>query len=121
MASQDAASNEAAARRTLIALIQADHWEITKTAREQGKEALRGVIRDPPGECAIIDYILGQLQAGFPILPTPLGEPAGSAGIGWVMNNPDGRHTYIKLKVAEDGVHEFALVMSCKPSKHHKP
>jgi len=35
------------------------------------------------------------------------------------MNNPDGKHTYIKLKITEDGVRQYALVLSCHSSKHH--
>ena len=56
----------------------------------------------------------------IPILRTPLGEPPGARGIGWVMNNPDGNDTYIKLKIEEDGIKEIAWVLSCKTSKHKK-
>ena len=34
------------------------------------------------------------------------------------MNNPDGNHTYVKLKIEEDGVYEIAWVLSCHTSKH---
>jgi hypothetical protein len=119
MANQDPNKDDATARRKLVELLEADEWKFTRPALEQGREALKGVIRDPPGECAIIDYILGLLKGNFPLLRTLLGEPPGSCGVGWVMNNPDGRHTYIKLKIAEDGRREYALVMSCHASKHH--
>ncbi len=119
MAAQDANKDEASARKRLVELLEADEWKFTKPALEQGREALKGVIRDPPGECAIIDYLLSKLRREFPLTRTLLGEPPGSSGIGWVMNNPDGRHTYIKLKIVEDGLREHALVVSCHPSKHH--
>ncbi len=34
------------------------------------------------------------------------------------MNNPDGNHTYIKLKIEQDGVFDIAWVISCHTSKH---
>jgi hypothetical protein len=49
-----------------------------------------------------------------------MGEPPGSRGIGWVMNNPDGNNTYIKLKIEQDGIFEIAWVISCHTSKHEK-
>lgn len=118
MATADHNQDADSARQKLIDLLAADDWKFSKAALEQGRETLKGVIRAPPGECAIIDYLLGLLRGGFPLSRTQLGEPPGSLGIGWVMNNPDGKHTYIKLKIAEDGVREHALVMSCHPSKH---
>ncbi len=66
----------------------------------------------------MVDYFAGLLLGGFPIFRTPLGEPPGSRGIGWVMNNPDGNQTYIKLKIEQDGVYDTAWVLSCHTSKH---
>jgi hypothetical protein len=118
MTDPDYNSDASAAQTRLIQLLEEDEWRFTKNALEQGRHALRGVIRDPPSECAIIDYLLDRLRDGFPLLRTPLGEPPGSGGVGWVMNNLDGRNTYIKLKIEEDGIRTYALVMSCHSSKH---
>jgi hypothetical protein len=47
-----------------------------------------------------------------------MGNPPGAGGICWVMKNPDGNETYVKLKIEEDGVREMAWVISCHRSKH---
>lgn len=121
MAEADPNDNEASARQKLIELIEAEAWEFTKSALEQGKVALKSVAREPIGEYAIIEYIFDLLNVGFPMSRTLLGEPPGSGGIGWVMNNPDGKRTYIKLKIDKDERDEsICYVLSCKTSKHHK-
>lgn len=38
-------------------------------------------------------------RQGFPVNAVPLGNPPGSGGEGWSMNNTDGQGLYIKLKV----------------------
>ena len=47
-----------------------------------------------------------------------MGEPPGSRGIAWVMINPDGNDTYLKLKIEQDGIFNIAWVISCHTSKH---
>jgi hypothetical protein len=122
MAGRDHDDDPELARRKLIELFEDnDGWRFTDTALNQGRVALRPVCAKSASDCEIIDYIVGRLRAGFPIHRTPLGEPPGSSGIGWVMNNPDGNHTYIKLKIEQDGIFDIAWVLSCHRSKHEKP
>jgi hypothetical protein len=119
MAEQDHDNDADLARAKLIELLEdIDGWRFTDTAFNEGRVALRTVCRKTPSDCEMIDYMVGRLRADFPILRTPMGEPPGSRGIAWVMNNPDGNHTYIKLKIEQDGVYDIAWVISCHTSKH---
>jgi hypothetical protein len=119
MAERDHDNDPILARAKLIELLEAiDGWRFTDTAFNQGRVALRPVCGKTPSDCEMIDYIAGRLRVGFPILRTLMGEPPGSRGIGWVMNNPDGNNTYIKLKIEQDGVFDIAWVISCHTSKH---
>jgi hypothetical protein len=121
MAERDHDNDPALARKRLIELLEDDTWRVTDAAFNQGRVALRQACGKTPSECEMISYVLARLRDGSPILRTPLGEPPGSRGIGWVMNNPDGNETYIKLRIEEDGVFEIAWVISCHTSKHVKP
>jgi hypothetical protein len=122
MSERDHDDDPAAARIKLIELLEdIDGWRFTDTAFNQGRVALRPVCGKTPSDCEMIEYIAGRLRDGFPIIRTPMGEPPGSRGVGWVMNNPDGHDTYIKLKIEEDGIFEIAWVISCHTSKHSNP
>jgi hypothetical protein len=119
MADRDHDDDPALARKRLIELLEdIDAWRFTDAAFNQGRIALRPMCGKTPSDIEMINYIVGRLRTGFPILRTSLGEPPGSRGIAWVMNNPDGNHTYIKLKIEQDGVFEIAWVLSCHTSKH---
>jgi hypothetical protein len=122
MAEEDSGEDEVAlATQKLIELLEnIDGWRFTDTAFNEGRVALRPVCGKTASDCEMIDYIVARLRDGFPILRTPMGEPPGSRGIAWVMNNPDGNHTYIKLKIEQDGVFDIAWVISCHTSKHKK-
>ena len=72
-----------------------------------------------PTDCAIIDYIVRLLRTNFPFHEVRLGEPAGSAGAGYVMNNADGRGLYIKVKI-ECGRADEVIVLSFHVSDHYK-
>ncbi len=107
MATQAHDNDPALARRKLIELLEdEDGWRFKEQALNEGRIALRAHIGKTPSEFEMIDYFIVLLRGGFPILRTPLGEPPGSRGIGWVMNNPDGNQTYIKLKIEQDGVYD---------------
>jgi hypothetical protein len=122
MAERDHDNDESLARRKLIELLEEiDGWRFTDPAFNQGRVALSLACGKTPSDCEMIDYIVRCLRAGFPIIRTPMGEPPGSRGIAWVMNNPDGNHTYVKLKIEQDGVFDIAWVISCHTSKHQKP
>lgn len=119
MAERDHDSDLTLARIRLIELLEdLDGWKFTDAAFNQGRLALRTVCGKIPSDCEMVDYTVKRLRAGFPILRTPMGEPPGSRGIGWVMNNPDGNLTYIKLKIEDDGISEIAWIISCHTSKH---
>lgn len=119
MATQAQDNDPALARRKLIELLEdEDGWRFKEQAFNEGRIALRGHFGKTPSEFEMIDYFALLLRNGFPILLTPLGEPPGSGGIGWVMNNPDGNQTYIKLKIEQDGIYDHAWVLSCHTSKH---
>jgi hypothetical protein len=119
MTERDHDKDAVLARTRLIELLaDIDSWRFTEGAFNQGRVALKLACGKTPSDCEIIDYIVGRLRAGFPILRTPMGEPPGSRGIAWVMNNPDGNGTYIKLKIEQDGIYDIAWVISCHTSKH---
>ena len=122
MAERDHDNDPVLARKKLIELFEdIDAWRFTDPAFQQGRVALKLACGRTPSDCEMINYIVERLSAGIPILRTLLGEPPGSRGIGWVMNNPDGNHTYIKLRIEQDGVFDIAWVLSCHTSKHEKP
>src|SRR5258708_6151121 len=119
MAERDHDNDPALARLRLIDLLEdIDAWKITDAPFNQGRVALKVASGKTPSRFGIVDYIVARLRDGLPILRTPMGEPPGSRGIGWVMNNPDGNDTYIKLKIEEDGIAEIAWIISCHTSKH---
>lgn len=119
MADRDHDNDPALARKRLIELLEdLDSWRMTDAAFNQGRIALKLACGKTPTRFDIVDYLIVRLRAGFLILRMPMGEPPGSRGIGWVMNNSDGNNTYIKLKIEEDGITEIALVISCHTSKH---
>ncbi len=122
IAERDYDNDPVLARQKLIELLEnIDNWRFTEPALADGQVALRPVFGKTPSDCQMIDYVLGRLRDGFPILRTLMGEPPGSRGIGWVMSNPDGNDTYIKLKIEQDGIYEIAWVISCHKSKHSRP
>ena len=82
----------------MIRLLEDVAWRIAKSARGIAYPILRAM-GQMPTDCAIIDYIVRLLRTNFPFHEVRLGEPAGSAGAGYVMNNADGRGLYIKVKI----------------------
>lgn len=102
-------------RQELIRMFEADEWEFTDRARLDGYQVLRSQNQFPT-ECALVDYILDLLRSDFPMHPVGLGNPPGSLGTGFVMNNADGRRLHIKLTIADNRVY----VLSFHRSKHYK-
>ena len=122
MSSGEHDNDAESARTRLIELLEdLDSWRFTDAAFNQGRVALRAVCGKTPSDCEMIDLIVKWLRARRSLDRTPMGEPPGSRGIGWVMNNPDGNNTYIKLKIEQDGIFDIAWVISCHTSKHEKP
>jgi hypothetical protein len=102
-------------REELIGLLESDQWRMTDAAESDGRMALASVIKRPT-QCDIIKFILELLKKGFPMHAVELGEPPGSMGTGYVMNNADGKDLYIKLAIDNEKV----LILSVHPSKHKR-
>src|SRR5882724_11283940 len=95
------------ARQTLIRLFENDDWKLTDRADAHG----RAILAERGGHVTqydIILFVLNLLKTNYPMHPVKLGEPPGSGGLAYVMNNADKKGLYIKLKI-EDGA---AWVMS---------
>jgi hypothetical protein len=114
--SSDASLEEV--RSELIRLLDNVAWKVTESARATAYPILR-TAGQMPTDCAVIDYIVRKLRTNFPFHAEPLGEPPGSRGTGYVMNNTDGQGLYIKVKIEQrrtDEVH----VLSFHISKHFR-
>jgi len=114
--SSDASCEEV--RAELIRLLESDDYRITESAKATAYPILRAA-GQMLTEGAIIEYITHLLRTNFPFHVEPLGEPPGSRGTGYVMNNADGRGLYIKVKIEQrrtDEVH----VLSFHISKHYR-
>lgn len=72
-----------------------------------------------PTDGAIIDYITRLLRTGFRFHAIPLGDPPGSGGTGYVMNNADGRGLYIKMTIRQERTTEVRI-LSFKVSQHFR-
>jgi|SRR5665213_1880708 len=114
------ASNEEI-RAELIRLLESPTWRIVKSARDAACPILQAAGQRPT-DWAILEYITDLLRTDFPFHPIPLGEPPGSVGIGYVMNNTDGRGLYIKVKIERDRADGVVgvVVLSFHISKHPK-
>jgi hypothetical protein len=105
------------AREELICLCEADDWEVQEPALAEGIPLLRRMGVRFASRAALVRYILDLLKSDYPMHAVGLGEPPGCNGIGYVMNNSDGRGLYIKVTIEEE---KKVLVMSFKTSKHYK-
>jgi len=63
----------------------------------------------------LVDYILEKLLLPFPLNEVLMGEPPGSGGTAYSMNNVDGQGLYIKLKIEDDRV----VILSFHVCKHY--
>ena len=105
-------------RDELIRLLENDDWEVTETARATANPILRAM-GQLPTDGAIIDYITRLLRRGFPFHAIRLGDPPGSGGTGYVMNNADGRGLYIKMTIRQERTTEVRI-LSFKVSQHFR-
>jgi hypothetical protein len=96
-------------RDELLRLLDNDDWQITESARSTALPILRAMGRMPT-DGAIIEYVAHLLRTGFAFHEIPLGEPLGSAGTGYVMNNADGQGLYIKLTIRRERTTEVWVV-----------
>ena len=105
-------------RDELIRLLDDVAWRIAKSARRTAYPILRAM-GQMPTDCAMIEHITRLLRMGFPFHEVPLGEPPGSAGTGYVMNNADGQGLYIKVKIERERTDDV-VVLSFHVSDHYK-
>jgi hypothetical protein len=117
--SSDASNKEI--RAELIRLLDGPHCEIVKSAWDDAYPILQDAGQRPT-DWAIFDYITDFLRNDFPFHPVPLGEPPGSAGVGYVMNNAGRQGLYIKLTIERDRTDGVVgvVVLSFHISKHYK-
>ena len=102
-----------AARKEMIDLFDSEDWEIARSAETLARKILRDWGKQAT-RCGIADYCLLQLKAEFVIRAIGMGEPQGSAGIGYIMKNVDGKGLYIKLKIEEEGFRKLVKIISFK-------
>jgi hypothetical protein len=105
-------------REELLRLLDNDDWQVTESARRAAFPILRGMGRVAT-DGAIIEYVTRLLRTDFPFHEVPLGDPPGSAGTGYVMNNADGPGLYIKLTIRQERTTEV-WVVSFHVSQHFK-
>jgi hypothetical protein len=86
----------ASVRRDLITAFEDRKWEFTKRALREGLDAFRRHSENPSEE-ELADYILGLLEASFPLRCVELHDPP--FGEGHELRNADGHGLYIKLKL----------------------
>jgi hypothetical protein len=103
----------------LVSLLEQDEYLFTDTALHDGMRLARtlgDIGRGFPSQCGLVDYIIEQLRLPFPLNEVPLGDPPGSSGMAYSMNNTNGQGLYIKLKVEDDRV----VILSFHASKHYR-
>jgi hypothetical protein len=105
-------------RDELIRLLDNDDWQIMGSARATAYPILRAM-GQMATDGAIIEYITHLLRTDFPFHAVPLGEPPGSGGTGYVMNNADGRGLYIKMTIRQERATEV-WILSFKVSQFFK-
>jgi hypothetical protein len=104
-------------RAELLRLFKEDDWQITESARRDGRPILQaaGFL---PTDGAMIEYVIGLLEDDgfyrekFHEVPLVSGEK------GYAMNDVDGKGLYVKLKINRDR-REEAWVFSFHVSIHH--
>ncbi|HVS37176.1 MAG TPA: hypothetical protein VMS17_16560 [Gemmataceae bacterium] len=105
-------------RDELLRLLDNDDWQVTESARSTAYPILRTMGR-MPSDGAIIEHVSHLLRTDFPFHAVPLGEPPGSAGTGYMMNNADGRGLYIKMTIRQARTTEV-WVVSFHVSQHFR-
>jgi hypothetical protein len=106
------------ARSRLLELLEADEWELSESARLEGKVALRWLHNREPTDCDMVDHVIALLKT-LTIRCAPQGNPPGSTGIAWQMT--DAMNVFVKLRICERRIgQEYAFVQSIHESIHQK-
>jgi hypothetical protein len=96
-------------RQRACEFLREDEWELTETVERAGY-SLRY------NQCQIAELLCARLESGFEFHEVPLGEPPGSSGVGYVLNNVDGRGLHIKFVLEWT----YVRIISFHISKHHR-
>jgi hypothetical protein len=104
-------------RGELLRLLKLDDWQITESARRDGRPILQaaGFL---PTDGAMIEYVLRLLEDEFLVREKFHEVTLGSGEKGYAMNDVDGKGLYVKLKVNRDR-HDEAWVLSFHVSTHN--
>jgi hypothetical protein len=76
--------------RQALAFLNSDEWQLTQTAERDARNLGYTQVQ-------VAELLLYRLSEGFPFHEVPLGEPPGSGGVGYVLNDVDGQGLYIKF------------------------
>lgn len=101
----------------LLRLLKEDDWQITESARRDGRPILQaaGFL---PTDGAMIEYIIHLLEDHGLCREKFHEVPLGSGEKGYAMNDVDAKGLYVKLKINRDR-REEAWVLSFHLSTHH--
>lgn len=116
MASREGSLDEV--RAELLRLLKEDDWQITESARRDGRPLLQaaGFL---PTDGAMIEYVLRLLEDDGLYREKFHEVSLGSGEKGYAMNDVDGKGLYVKLKINRDR-REEAWVLSFHVSIHRR-
>jgi hypothetical protein len=115
MASEEGSLDDV--RAEFLRLLTEDDWQITESARRDGRPILQeaGFL---PTDGAMIEYIIRLLEDEGLYRAKFHAVPLGSGENGYAMNDVDGKGLYVKLKINRDR-REEVWVLSFHVSTHH--
>lgn len=114
MASEESSLDDV--RKKLLDLLDQDDWQITESARRDGRPILQaaGFL---PTDGAMIEYVIRLLEDGGLCRDKFHEVELGSGEKSYAMNDVDGKGLYIKLKINRDRQEEV-WVLSFHVSIH---
>lgn len=104
-------------RAELLRLLKRDDWQITESARRDGRPILQAAGFFPT-DGAMIEYVTQLLENEVLCREKFHETPLGSGERGYAMNDVDGKGLYVKLKINRDR-REEVWVLSFHISVHH--
>ena len=96
-------------RRVACDFLRNDDWQLTESVERDARKL-------GYSQCGVADLLLDQLEARFAFHEVPLGEPPGSGGVGYVLNDVDGQGLYIKFLLEW----KYLKIFSFHISKHFR-
>lgn len=95
--------------RQACEFLRNDDWKLTESVERDARNL-------GYNQCQVADLLLELLDADSPFHEVPLGEPPGSLGVGYVLNDVDGRGLYIKFLLEW----KYLKIFSFHISKHYR-